>query len=142
MGHADPGFVQHMIDAMNARRGSTARDSGASSYPRVQHGSLGHRASARGERPRNRSRDRSGSLSLPGVPASSLGDPLTTRSARKMIKRRNIVNFRDGGGTIRNRTTGKVFRFYEHDGVYFLKLKTSGPDSDLADAGFHRQGRR
>ena len=61
-------------------------------------------------------------------------------SVRKMVRRRNHVDFRDGGGTIRNLDTGKVLHFHEHDGVYFIKMKTSGPNDDVEHAGFHRQG--
>ena len=87
-------------------------------------------------------------------------------SVRKMVKRQNDVQFTAGGGTIRNRRTGGTFHFFEHDGVYVLKLKVAAPDlildspaEDNADADsppddlnsdpmqidalsrFHRQGK-
>ena len=64
-------------------------------------------------------------------------------SVRKMVKKGNDVNFEKGGGTIVNRSTGRVLRFYEHDGVYFLKVKVTDPGTPF-DSGheqdFHRQG--
>ena len=59
----DPGFVNHMVAAMNQRRlnaqvGATARDRGMSSFVNAaQHGN----AELRGSAPRQRSRDRSAS---------------------------------------------------------------------------------
>ena len=43
-------------------------------------------------------------------------------SVRKIVKKNNDVRFRQDGGTIRNRTSGREVRFYQHEGVYFLKL--------------------
>ena len=51
-------------------------------------------------------------------------------SVRKMVKRNNDVQFRKKGGVIRNRETGKSVQFYEHEGVYFLKLKVNDPHLD------------
>ena len=48
-------------------------------------------------------------------------------SVRKMVKKGNDVKFQKGGGTITNRTTGRVLRFYEYDGVYFLKIEVTDP---------------
>ena len=56
------------------------------------------------------------------------------------------VSFRKGGGQIRNSLSGKVVNFYEHEGVYFIKLKIKNPndlDENLglnAMLDFHRQG--
>ena len=61
-------------------------------------------------------------------------------SVRKMVRRNNDVRFSGKGGTIRNKNTGRVLKFYEHEGVYFLKLKVNGPDADLGQAGFTRPG--
>ena len=49
-------------------------------------------------------------------------------SVRKMVQRNNDVRFKPGGGWIKNRTTGKTVPFYEHEGVYFLKLSVLNPD--------------
>ena len=49
-------------------------------------------------------------------------------SVRKMVKRNNDVQFRKGGGQIRNRDSGHSVPFYEHEGVYFLKMKVNRPD--------------
>ena len=51
-------------------------------------------------------------------------------SVRKMVKRNNDVQFQKRGGVIRNRDTGKSVQFYEHEGVYFLKLKVNDPHLD------------
>ena len=66
-------------------------------------------------------------------------------SVRKMIKSENDVHFEDGGGSIRNRRTGRILNFFEHEGVYFIKLKLKDP-ADLHliasdNQGFQRQGR-
>ena len=68
-------------------------------------------------------------------------------SVRKMVKRRNVVRFADGGGTIRNSQTGRTIRFYEHEGVYFLKLKVDDVTDMVIDddpmevePGFTRPG--
>ena len=65
-------------------------------------------------------------------------------SVRKMIKRDNSVKFRDGGGWIQNSKTGAKIHFYEHEGVYFLKLKVKTPGTkalldDMVDNLLHRQ---
>lgn len=67
-------------------------------------------------------------------------------SVRKMVKRNNEVKFEKGGGFIGNRDSGRVLRFYGHEGVYFLKLKVIGPSTiDLIlggnESSFGRQGR-
>ena len=70
-------------------------------------------------------------------------------STRKIVvERNNEVKFKSGGGTIRNRDTGRTLHFHEHDGVYFLKLKVRDPkDLGLVPSegvhgpGFGRLGR-
>ena len=61
-------------------------------------------------------------------------------SVRKMVRHGNDVQFKDKGGTITDRSTGRVIRFFEHEGVYFLKFKVSGPNSDTSQLDFHRLG--
>ena len=64
-------------------------------------------------------------------------------SVRKMVKKENDVNFHPGGGSIVNRRTGRALKFFEHDGVYFIKLKVCDPSWFLDapdDEDFHRQG--
>ena len=48
-------------------------------------------------------------------------------SVRKIVRRNNEVKFLQEGGIIRNRSTGEVIPFYEHQGVYFVKLKIKDP---------------
>ena len=50
-------------------------------------------------------------------------------SVRKVIKTRNMVQFDEGGGFIENRKTGHKTKFYECDGIYFLKLLVDDPAS-------------
>ena len=61
-------------------------------------------------------------------------------SVRKIVKRKNQVLFTDGGGTITHNDTGHVMKFYEHEGVYFLKLKVHDPDMPGQQLGFSRPG--
>jgi len=65
-------------------------------------------------------------------------------SVRKMVKNENDVKFEEGGGFIRNRRSGRVLRFFEHEGVYFIKLKVKDPAFleivSPNTQGFHRQG--
>ena len=57
-------------------------------------------------------------------------------SVRKIVKKKNEVCFTQQGGTIRNQVTGQTIKFYEHDGVYFLELKKSGPTDITGQLGF------
>ena len=63
-------------------------------------------------------------------------------SVRKIVKNANRVSFHDGGGSIKNKHSRKTIRFYEHEGVYFLKLKVHGPDDDLQSLDFIRPARQ
>ena len=60
-------------------------------------------------------------------------------SVRKMVKRNHAVSFDEGGGTLYNKVTKKTLHFYEYEGVYFIKLKVSGPDEDIGQL-FARPG--
>ena len=48
-------------------------------------------------------------------------------SVRKMIRKRNLVQFEDDGGFIKNQDTGRTTKFYECGGAYFLKLRIDDP---------------
>ena len=61
-------------------------------------------------------------------------------SVRKMVKRGNDVDFRRGGGFVRNRSTGKTIQFHEYEGVYYLKLKVDDPGDAMNSLGFGRPG--
>ena len=53
-------------------------------------------------------------------------------SVRKIVRQNNDVLFRQGGGTIVNRALKRTLRFYEYQGVYFIKLKIKDPsDMDI-----------
>ena len=55
-------------------------------------------------------------------------------SVRKLVKDGNEIYICDGGGYILNLKTNKRMYFFEHQGVYFIKLKVKDA------AGFGRQG--
>ena len=63
-------------------------------------------------------------------------------SVRKVVKKQNIVTFKDGGGYIYNKQTGKKLRFVERNGVYFIKIKVLDPPENEAcsEPGFARHG--
>ena len=61
-------------------------------------------------------------------------------SVRKMVRRGNHVRFKDKGGTIKNRSSGHMYKFFEHEGVYFQKFKVQGPSANSSELGFARQG--
>ena len=61
-------------------------------------------------------------------------------SVRKMVKRGNDIDFRKGGGFIRNRNNGKTVRFHEYEGVYYLKLRVENPADVVNIMGFPRPG--
>ena len=50
-------------------------------------------------------------------------------SVRKMVKRNNEVKFKKSGGFIRNRDTGRVLKFHEHESIF---LEIEGPRSIIA----------
>ena len=59
-------------------------------------------------------------------------------SVRKIVKKKNDVRFTQKGGTIRSQVTGKTIKFFEHEGVYFLNIKISGPNDNTGQLGFVR----
>ena len=62
------------------------------------------------------------------------------RSVRKIVKKKNDVRFTQKSGTIRSQVAGETIKFYEQEGVYFLKLKISGPNGNTGQLGFVRPG--
>ena len=62
-------------------------------------------------------------------------------SVRKLVRDDHEIYTTRGGGSIRNTTSGKQIKFFEHAGVYYLKLEiTSRADSNGNNNVFGRQG--
>ena len=74
------------------------------------------------------------------VPFKDMDVELPILSVRKIVKRRNSVRFNQRGGTIKCLDTGRILKFYEHEGVYFIKLKVTDPAIDPQQLGFARPG--
>ena len=60
-------------------------------------------------------------------------------SVRCLVEDGHDVWIRKGGGIIRNLQSKKELRFFEHAGVYYLKMKIDQPDGKAAQ-GFARPG--
>jgi hypothetical protein len=65
-------------------------------------------------------------------------------SVRKLIKDNNEVYINRKGGVITNLDSGKQIKFFNHQGVYYLKLKIHDPKhsqfSDQNESDFVRRG--
>ena len=60
-------------------------------------------------------------------------------SVQQLVRDLNDVIFKNGGGYIKNRRSGKRLNFFEHGGVYYLIMKIRPPTkSEKSD--FHRPG--
>ena len=60
-------------------------------------------------------------------------------SVRKICRDGHEVRIHRRGGVIRNNGNGKEIKFFEHRGVYYVKLKIKKP-VPVPEAGFTRQG--
>ena len=61
-------------------------------------------------------------------------------SPRKLVKKGNIVKFKDGGGNIMNIATKKKLRCIKRNGIYFIKIQIVSP-KDIEEnqgSGFSR----
>ena len=64
-------------------------------------------------------------------------------SVRKLVRDDHEIYIKRCGNSIRNITSGKQIKFFEHAGVYYLKLKITPPvDSNGNNIGFGWQGPR
>ena len=61
-------------------------------------------------------------------------------SVRCLVEDGHDVWIRKGGGIIRNITNNKEIKFYEHAGVYYLKMKVDDPDGGNSSSLFTRPG--
>ena len=65
----------------------------------------------------------------------------TILSVLRLTKEGNEVIIRDDGGEIANKASSKKIQFFQHNGVYDLKIKISKPeDTDNVSPLFHRRG--
>ena len=76
------------------------------------------------------------------IPMDDIDVDLPILSVRRIVRQGNPVNFRQGGGYIRNARTGTKLRFVERQGVYFIKVKVKEPSpEDALEQSFTRPGR-
>ena len=61
-------------------------------------------------------------------------------SVRQLVKDHNRVAFEDDGGYIHNKSTGKRIRFFEYQGVYYMKMKLKTLQPSKQDMDFARPG--
>ena len=68
-------------------------------------------------------------------------------SLRSVVKRKSSVRINEHGGYIKNTLTGATIPVYEHDDVYYVKIKVkklssqSNSSTDSDRSGFARRGR-
>ena len=65
-------------------------------------------------------------------------------SVREIVKRGSMVVFRNQGGYIVHKVTGRKINFVENDGVYFVRMKCpecTTKDVETNEPGFSRPGR-
>ena len=76
------------------------------------------------------------------IPFQDMDVELPIVSVRKCVKSGKDVNFFEGGGELKDRSTGKTIRNHEIDGTYFMKLKVHDPIVDVVQVApvFSRQG--
>ena len=60
-------------------------------------------------------------------------------SVRKYVKNGWTFGFDEEGGYMKNKLNGKIFKFIESDGAYWIKMKINNP-SLLPLPGFARPG--
>ena len=56
-------------------------------------------------------------------------------SVRRIVKNKNRVLFEDEGGHVASKSTGMRIPFFEHEGVYVLKLKIRKPAAQPTPEG-------
>ena len=59
-------------------------------------------------------------------------------SVRQLVRNKHHVRFHEVGGYIRNTLTGQKIPFFEHQGVYYLKMKFSSPVDSPHESDFVR----
>ena len=61
-------------------------------------------------------------------------------SVRCLVDDGHDMWVRKGGGVIRHTETGKELLFFEHAGVYYIKMKIHEPDTLTTEPLFSRRG--
>ena len=61
-------------------------------------------------------------------------------SIRCLVDDGHDMRIYKGGGSIRNTSTGKEIQFFEHAGVYYLKMKLDSLKGKPTDSVFSRRG--
>ena len=61
-------------------------------------------------------------------------------SVRCLVDDGHEMRIYKGGGSIRNTSAGKEVQFFEHAGVYYLKMKLDSPKGKPTDSVFNRCG--
>ena len=62
-------------------------------------------------------------------------------SVLRLTQDGNEVVIRSDGGDIINTKTGKKLKFFQHNGVYYIKIKVAQPDNSPSNSPlFHRRG--
>ena len=76
------------------------------------------------------------------IPFQDMDVELPILSVRQSVKSGQRVSFFEGGGELKDTTTGKTIQIHEIEETYFMKLKVSPPsDEQLSIADFARQER-
>ena len=71
---------------------------------------------------------------------SHMGVKCPILSVRCLVEDGHDVWIRKGSRVIRNTTRGKEIKFYEHAGIYYLKMKVHRPsDAQVSDPLFSRR---
>ena len=63
------------------------------------------------------------------VPFQDMDVELPIISVRKCVKSGKDVRFFEGGGDLRDRTSGKTIKINEIDGTYVIKIKVNRPET-------------
>ena len=69
-----------------------------------------------------------------GIDFFNIKQHMPILNARRVVKNKNLVLFEDEGGHIESKSTGMRMPFFEHEGVYFLKLKIKKPTEPVPEA--------
>ncbi len=76
------------------------------------------------------------------IPFQDMDVELLILSVRQSVRSGQRVGFFEGGGELKDTTTGKIIQIHEIEETYFMKLKVSPPsDEQLSLADFARQER-
>ena len=77
------------------------------------------------------------------IPFNHMKVQLPIMSLRNAVKRKNTAMIDEHGGYLQNRASGAQIPIYEHEGVYYLKIKVKRPSLPMPppEPVFGRRGR-